>query len=123
MRAGWPAQFAGLYDDAEMSKAVASDRDASEIVEAEYEEQRMQRIGVSAGDIFVTWGDGWATENVSVGKFFDRAAEFVRENDGATVQRWADANRIGLQQFWAKAPTDALELKKQIEAKTAKVAA
>lgn len=123
LRAGWPAQFAGLYDDAEMSKAVASDRDASEIVEAEYEEQRMQRIGVSAGDIFVTWGDGWATENVSVGKFFDRAAEFVRENDGATVQRWADANRIGLQQFWAKAPTDALELKKQIEAKTAKVAA
>lgn len=123
LRAGWPAQFAGLYDDAEMSKAVVSDRDASEIVEAEYEEQRMARIGVAAGDIFVTWGDGWATENVPLGQFFDRAAEYVRDNEPALVQRWNDANRIGLQQFWAKAPGDALELKKLIEAKTAKAAA
>lgn len=124
LRAGWPAQFAGLYDDAEMSNAAASDRDATEIVEAEYEEQRMSRIGVSAGDIFVTWGDGWATENVPVGQFFDRAAEFVRDNAPEIVQRWNDANRIGLQQFWAKAPSDALELKKLIEAKAAtKVAA
>ena len=123
LRAGWPAQFSGLYDEAEMSKAVVSDRDASEIVEAEYEEQRMARIGVAAGDIFVTWGDGWATENVPLGQFFDRAAEYVRDNEPAMVQRWNDANRIGLQQFWAKAPGDALELKKLIEAKTAKVAA
>jgi phage recombination protein Bet len=123
LRAGWPAQFAGLYDDAEMSKAVVNDRDASEIVEAEYEEQRMARIGVSAGDIFITWGDGWTTENVPVGKFFDRAAEFVSENDPVTVQRWSDANRIPLQQFWAKAPGDALALKKLIEAKTEKAAA
>ena len=123
LRAGWPAQFSGLYDEAEMSKAVVSDRDASEIVEAEYEEQRMARIGVAAGDIFVTWGDGWATENVPLGQFFDRAAEYVRDNEPALVQRWNDANRIGLQQFWAKAPGDALELKKLIEAKTAKVAA
>lgn len=123
LRAGWPSQFSGLYDEAEMAKAQAADRDASEIVEAEYEEQRMARIGVSAGDIFVTWGDGWTTENVPVGKFFDRAAEFVKDSDAATVQRWNDANRIGLQQFWAKAPGDALELKKLIEAKTAKVAA
>jgi hypothetical protein len=101
-----------------MSKAAVMDRDASEIVEAEYEEQRMARIGVSAGDIFVTWGDGWATENVPTGKFFDRAAEFVKDSDPATVKRWNDANRIGLQQFWAKSPGDALELKKLIEAKT-----
>lgn len=123
LRAGWPAQFSGLYDEAEMSKAVVSDRDAIEIVEAEYEEQRMARIGVAAGDIFVTWGDGWATENVPLGQFFDRAAEYVRDNEPALVQRWNDANRIGLQQFWAKSPGDALELKKLIEAKTAKVAA
>lgn len=123
LRAGWPAQFAGLYDDAEMSKSEVLDRDASEIVDAEYEEQRLARIGVSASDIFVTWGDGWATENVPVGQFFDRAAEFVEQNDAATVQRWSDANRIGLQQFWAKAPSDALELKKLVEAKTEKAKA
>ena len=123
LRAGWPAQFAGLYDDAEMSKASVMDRDASEIVDAEFEEQRLARINVAAGDIFITWGDGWSTENVPLGQFFDRAAAFIGENEPATVRRWSDANRIGLQQFWAKAPNDALELKKLIEAKIGKSAA
>ena len=45
------------------------------------------------------------------------------DNEPATVERWADANKIGLQQFWAKAPSDALELKKLIETKVQKVAA
>jgi len=123
LRAGWPAQFAGLYDDAEISKAAIMDRDASEIVEAEFEEQRMARIGVAAGDIMVTWGDGWAIENVPLGQFADRAAEFISTNDPATVKRWSDANKIGLQQFWAKSPSDALALKKLVEAKVGKVAA
>jgi len=122
LRAGWPAQFAGLYDDAEMSKAAVTDRDASEIVDAEFEEQRMRAIG-AADAIPLTWGDGWAMEMVPVGQFADRVAEYIKQTDAATVSKWRDANRIGLQQFWAKQPTDALEIKKQLEAKTAKVAA
>jgi hypothetical protein len=34
------------------------------------------------------------------------------------VHAWAVQNREGLKEFWARSPGDALELKKQIEAKT-----
>jgi phage recombination protein Bet len=123
LRAGWPVQFGGLYAEEELDRAKISDRDASEIVDAEFEEQRMARIGISGDHITTTWGDGWKLEEVPLGKFFDRAAEFVRESEPATVTRWAEANQIGLQRFWAKSPNDALELKRLIEAKTTKVAA
>lgn len=122
LRAGWPAQFAGLYDDAEMSKSVVIDRDAADIVETEFEEQRLKRIG-HAESITVTWGDGWALENVPLGQFADRAAEYVRDTDPATLAKWRDANRVGLQEFWARSPNDALAIKQMLEAKLDKVAA
>lgn len=116
LRAGWPEQFSGLYDEAEMDRAKIADATASEIVEKEMEDRRVKAIG-AADSITVTWGDGWALENVPVGQFADRAAEFIRENDKAAVERWAQANRVGLQQFWAKQPADSLEIKKLLEAK------
>lgn len=122
LRAGWPAQFSGLYDDAEISKSVIMDRDANEVVEAEYEERRLKAIG-HADSITVTWGDGWALENVTLGQFADRAAEYIRDTDPATLAKWRDANRVGLQEFWARQPADALAIKKMIEAKLPKVAA
>lgn len=117
LRAGWPAQFSGLYDEAEMDKAKVDDLMASEIVLQEREEQRLKAIG-GADAITVTWGDGWALENVPLGQFADRAAEFIRDSDAATVEKWQQANRAGLQQFWARSPADAHEVKKLIEAKT-----
>lgn len=115
LRAGWPEQFTGLYDEAELDRAKMLDLTASEIVEHEREESRLKLIAGNDA-ITVTWGDGWALENVSVGKFFDRAEQFIKESDQLTVAKWADANRDPLRTFWAKSPTDALELKKLIEA-------
>lgn len=114
LRAGWPEQFTGLYDEAEMERAKIQDMAASEIVEHERAESRMKAI---AGNdtITVTWGDGWALENVPVGQFMDAALDFIRKNDWQTVAKWADANRAGLKLFWAKQPGDALELKRAIE--------
>ncbi|UYQ71010.1 phage recombination protein Bet [Pelagibacterium flavum] len=122
LRAGWPDQFSGVYVQEEMDRTAAIDASATEIVEREHEERRMRAIG-AASAITVTWGDGWALDNVPVGEFADRAIEFIRENDAATVDKWQQANRVGLQQFWAKSPGDALEVKKEIEAKLAKAAA
>lgn len=116
LRAGWPAQFASLYDETEMDKARVIDRDASEIVAAEHEERRMKAIG-AADSIPMTWGDGWALEMVPRGQFADRAAEYIRTTEPTTLTKWRDANRIGLQQFWARSPGDAHEIKKQLEAK------
>lgn len=122
LRAGWPAQFAGLYDDAEMAKTEVMDRDASEIVDAEFEEQRMKRIGATNAITFY-WGEQYALEAVPVGELADRIAEFIGQTDPDALRKWRDANRVGLQEFWAKAPGDALELKKLLEAKLQKVAA
>lgn len=118
LRAGWPEQFTGLYDEAEMDRAKILDLSASEIVQHEQEERRL-KLTAANDAITVTWGDGWSLENVPAGQFVDRAVEFVNENDAATVRKWQDANRAGLQMFWARHPGDALELKKRIEAKLA----
>lgn len=119
LRAGWPEQFTGLYDEAEMDRVKASDLSASEIVEHEKEERRMVAIG-GKDAITVTWGDGWSLENVPLGQFVDRALAFIKEESADTVRKWNDANRDPLRMFWAKHPGDALEIKKAIEAKTAR---
>ncbi len=119
LRAGWPEQFSGFYDEAEMDRAKVLDLTASEIVEHEREENRMKLVGGN-NTITVTWGDNYSLENVPVGEFFDRAADFIQSEKPETVRKWADANRDPLRLFWAKHQGDALELKKRIEAKTSK---
>lgn len=122
LRAGWPEQFTGLYDEAEMDRAKALDLSASEIVEHEREEIRFRAIG-GKDTITVTWGDNYSLENVPVGEFADRALEFVKTEPAEAVRKWSDANRDPLRQFWAKHPGDALDIKKAIEAKLKKEAA
>lgn len=118
LRAGWPEQFTGLYDEAEMDRAKVIDLTAAEIVENDRENHRMKAIGGN-NTITVFWGENYALENVPVGQFFDRAAEFVDQEPPAAVRKWQDANRDPLKLFWARHPGDALELKKRIEAKLA----
>lgn len=122
LRAGWPEQFGGIYAEEEMDRAKVLDLTATEIVEGEAEERRMRAIG-AADSITVTWGDGWALENVPLGHFADRAAEFIRETEPDLLAKWRDANRVGLQQFWAKSPNDALAIKKLLEDKLPRQAA
>jgi len=122
LRAGWPEQFSGAYAEEELDRAKVLDATASEIVDAEYEDRRMRAIG-AADSITVTWGDGWALENVPIGQFADRAAEFIEQTEPAVLEKWRDANRVGLQQFWAKSPNDALAIKKLLEGKLQKAAA
>lgn len=116
LRAGWPEQFSGLYDEAEMDRAKAIDLDASQIVDQAHEERRLKAIG-GTNSITVTWGDNYALENVPVGEFADRVAEHIKSVTKAEAIRWADANVQPLRQFWAKHPGDALEIKKMIDAR------
>lgn len=115
LRAGWPDQFSNVYVQEELDRAQRIDLDASQMVAHEQEEARM-RVVAGANAITITWGDGWALENVPVGQFYDRAMAFMRETAPAEIIRWADANREPLRLYWAKAPGDALELKKHLEA-------
>ncbi|MDH7790698.1 phage recombination protein Bet [Ochrobactrum sp. AN78] len=118
LRAGWPDQFSGIYVEEELDRAKTLDLTASEIVAHNAEEERAKRIGAHNA-ITITWGDGWQLENVPLGEFADRAADFVKSSSVEIVRRWHDANKQPLQVFWAKCPRDALELKKIIEMKLA----
>ncbi|MGQ3294233.1 MAG: phage recombination protein Bet, partial [Shinella sp.] len=118
LRAGWPEQFTGLYDEAEMDRAKVLDLSASEIVDHEREETRLKAVGAKDA-ITVTWGDNWTLENVPVGQLADRAMEFIKNEPADKVSKWRDANREPLREFWARNPGDALEVKKALEAKIA----
>ncbi|MDK4703865.1 phage recombination protein Bet [Rhizobium sp. CNPSo 4062] len=115
LRAGWPEQFTGLYDEAEMDRAKVLDLTASEIVIQEQQDNRLRAIG-GKDALTIWWGDGFALENVPDGKFFDAVVEHIANLDPIAVAKWEDANRASLQIFWARHPGDALELKKRLEA-------
>lgn len=119
LRAGWPEQFTGLYDEAEMDRAKVLDLSATEIVEHDRQESRLKAVGAK-DSITVTWGDNWALENVPLGQFADRALEFIKNEPVEKVAKWSDANREPLREFWARAKGDALEVKKAIEEKMKK---
>lgn len=113
LRAGWPEQFTGLYDEAEMDRAKI-DMAASDMIEEEKAQNRLKAIAGNDA-ITVTWGDGYALENVQAGQFMDRVIEFIKETDPATLVKWRNANTAGLQMFWARNPGDAHELKVMLE--------
>lgn len=119
LRAGWPDAFGGLYAEEELDRAKSLDLAASEIVEREKEERRL--LAIAGKDaITVSWGD-WALENVPIGQFADRVIAWI-ETSGRTptdVSHWAETNREPLRLFWAKSPSDALQLKKIIETRSA----
>lgn len=116
LRAGWPEQFTGLYDEAEMDRAKVLDLTATEIVQQEHLDNRMRAIG-GKDTVTIWWQDGYALENVPEGQLADRVAEFIADISPEQAARWQDSNRASLQVFWARHPGDALELKKLIEAK------
>ena len=119
LRAGWPDQFGGLYVEEELDRAKVLDLAASEIADRAREESRLNSIA-GKDAITVSFGD-WNLENVPIGQFADRVLAWI-ETPGRKpdeVERWADANRDPLRIFWARSPSDALALKKVIEARSA----
>ena len=117
LRAGWPDQFAGLYVQEEMDQAVNADMTASEAVEAE--EQRIREDRIASGDSILTTFSGGVLERIPLGQFFDRAVEHIGTlGEPDAIHAWSIQNREPLNEFWARQPNDALELKKVIEKKT-----
>lgn len=120
LRAGWPDQFAGLYVEEEMDQAKHADMTASETVQAEEQRVREHRVGAGR-TIMCSFSDG-ALDRIPVGAFFDKSVSHIKAlADPVKVQAWAIQNREPLKEFWAIAPTDALELKKVIERETSKL--
>ena len=59
---------------------------------------------------------------IEVGKVFDTVVAHIRDfEDADQIEFWKEQNRVGLQQYWGRCPSDALELKKEIEKQQSKL--
>lgn len=122
LRKGWPEDFSGVYVSEEMDRARFEDRVASEIVETYEADKRQQLVG-SKNSIFIQWSPEAPLEAVPLGQFADKATAFAKScTTLPDLVGWADTNRVALKDFWAKSKSDALELKKVIEARQAEIA-
>lgn len=115
LRKAFPEDLSGLYEGAELDRATAQDLSPTEIIEATRADDRLQRVGAGASILFQLTPAS-PLEQVPIGQVADRVLE-AYEGFDLQQARWFDsANRSPLQEFWARAPSDALELKKRTEA-------
>lgn len=112
IRRGWPEDLSAIYSDEELDKARTIDLTATELAESAEVERRMSLIG-GADAIMFDMGDG--LERIPLGKAADTIIAKLRAMPVHDVLQWRNMNRVPLQEFWGRAKTDALEVKKFIE--------
>lgn len=112
IRRAWPEDLSAIYVDEELDRAKTLDLTASEIVEKANVETRLAMIG-GAEAILFDMGDG--LERIPLGKAADMILERFRSMKHHEILQWKNANRVPLQEFWARNKTDALALKKELE--------
>jgi phage recombination protein Bet len=117
IRKGWPEDLSGIYAPEEMERANVIDVTATEVIEEYAKEERLKLVNAK-DSIAIWWRAGEALEMVPLGKVFDACCKFVRACDTDTeIRNWLRTNEVSLKEFWARSKADALELKKQIEAR------
>jgi len=120
LRKAFPEDLSGLYEASELDQARVTDLSPTEIIEGQLVEDRLERVG-GKGAITLQLTPASPLENIALGKIADRVLEAYRDFD-LTQARWFDsANRAPMQEFWARSPADALDLKREIEGLRAKL--
>lgn len=118
LRKAFPDELSNVHGDEEIDRQKFLDLTPAEAVEAGNADERMKRIGGSK-TIIVDWlgGDMVALDCVPLGQFADRAFAFIEshKDEPSQIILWRNRNRVGLKEFWAQSPGDALELKNKIE--------
>jgi phage recombination protein Bet len=118
LRKAFPEETSGLYEGAELDRAIVQDFTASEIIEQVAAEDRLTRIGAGGRSITLQMFPNAPLERVPLGQVADKIAEAIDTIEAMQILDWFEsANRHPLQEFWGWAPGDALELKKRMAAK------
>lgn len=116
LRKGWSAG-SGLYVKEELELAEMKDITPSDMAESYEEEKRLRAIN-RGDEIIIQWSAGEALSPVPIGKLGDKIIEHVGNfSSPAQINAFREINRISLQEYWAKDPNGALEVKKVIEQK------
>lgn len=120
LRKGWPEDLSAIYSPEEMERPML-DVTPSDAVAQHAQEQRMLRIGAT-NTVPIQWKAGDPIEAVPVGALADKVLAFLKTAEHPVqVEAWSNLNQLGLREFWAKHASDALELKKAIEARVAEL--
>jgi len=115
LRRAFPEDLSAIYEHSEMDQAFAREETPSQMVESVRAESRLLKIGGADGIIFQLFPNA-PLESIAVGQVADRVLETIRDFSSDQQMRWFEsANVQPLREFWARAPGDALELKKAIE--------
>ena len=114
-RAGWPDDFSGTYDEAELDQMRTIDLSASEWAEKAASEDRMLKIGGKNAIMFDFPDDDLGLRMVPIGELPDKICAFLKEHPDE-AEYLEERNRVPLQEFWAVNKSDALDVKKAIEA-------
>lgn len=118
LRKGWPDDLANVFAEEEIDRQKFIDLAPSEVVQVGESERRLELIGGN-NSLMVDWlsGDMAPIDSVPLGRFADQAIAFIEQNreEPSKLTLWKERNRHTLREFWARSPTDALELKKILE--------
>ena len=114
LRKGWPEEMSGLYVSEEMHKTEVESIATDEIEKFEKEKRLKAVGGKDAIPMILAQSEGLVM--VPLGKIYDEVVALLKDFESAEeIEFWKERNRIGLQQYWGREPSDALELKAQIE--------
>ena len=123
LRRGWPNDMSGIYAPEEMASADADESTAAERVERA-EQERLLIATKTKDTIMVQWHAGDPLDAIPLGSVVDRCAGFFRQSESAVeLETWQHINKHSLQEFFARAKADAVEVKRLLEARVSDLSA
>lgn len=114
LRKAFPEDLSGLYEGAELDRAQALEVTATEIIGAHEADSRLTRIG-AANAITFQLSPTSPLEHIPIGQVADRILDAARDWDVQQFRWFGSANTHPLREFWARAQSDALGLKAELE--------